>query len=61
MNESGTGYVDSFRKLASGRKVAGRIRSPVDARGLQLECARVLYDGLLIPVLLYFSETMILR
>ena len=30
-------------------------------RGLQLECVMVLHDGLLVPVLLYGSKTMIWR
>ena len=45
-------------KVASGRKAAGAIRSLVNGRGLQLECARVLHVRLLMPVLLYDSETM---
>ena len=31
----------------------------VNARSLQLECAKVLYEVLLMPVLLYSSETMV--
>ena len=34
------------RKVASGRWVAGAIRSLVNTRDLQLECARVLYEKL---------------
>ena len=30
----------------------------INARGLQLECARVLYESLLMHVLMYGSETM---
>ena len=40
------------------RKVAGAIRSLVNARDLQLECARVLHEIQLVPVLMYSSETM---
>ena len=40
-------------------KVAGTIRSLVNARGLEFECERVLHVRLLVPVLLYDSETMI--
>ena len=40
------------RKVAVERKVAGTLRYLVNAKGLQLECARV-------SVLLYGSETMI--
>ena len=41
------------------RQVAGAIRSLVNARNLQLECARVLYETLLVPVLMYGSKTML--
>ena len=40
------------RKVASGRRMAGAIRSLVNARGLQIEWASV-------PVITYRSETMI--
>ena len=43
------------------RRVAGAIRSLVHARSLQLECARVLHESLLVLVLTYGSETMIWR
>ena len=43
----------------SGRKVADAIRSLVNARDLQFECAKVLLKTLLVPVLMYGSETMI--
>ena len=46
--------------MASGRRVAGAIKSMVNARSLQLEWARVLHESLLMPVLTYGSETMIL-
>ena len=45
--------------MASGRRVAGAIRYLVNARDLQLECARVLLESLLVPVLMYGSETML--
>ena len=47
--------------MARGRKVAGTIRSLVNARSLQLECARVLNESLLVPILTYDSVTMIWR
>ena len=47
--------------MASGRRVAGAVRSLVNARRLQLESARVLHESLLVPVLTYGSETMIWR
>ena len=52
LNESGTCGVECRRKVASGRKVAGTIRS----LGLQLECAKMLQEELLVPVLWYGSE-----
>ena len=33
----------------------------VNARSLQLECARVFHESLLVPVLMYGSESMIWR
>ena len=43
----------------SGRKVTGVFRSLVNARGLKLECTRLLHEALLVPVLLYGSKTMV--
>ena len=39
------------------RVVVGAIRSLVNARDLQIECARVLHETLLVPLLTYGSET----
>ena len=39
LNESGTDGAECFRNGASGWKAAGSIRSLVNARNLQLECA----------------------
>ena len=41
------------RKVVRERRVAGDIRSLINARDLQLECARVLHETLLVPVLMY--------
>ena len=38
--------------MASGRRVEGAIRSLVNARDLQIECARVLHETLLVPALI---------
>ena len=38
MNELGTYVAECRRKVESGRKAAGTIRSLVNARGLQVEC-----------------------
>ena len=40
LDVTGTCCVECNRKVASGRKEEGAIRSLVNARGLQLECAR---------------------
>ena len=59
LDESGTDGAKCNRKMASGRRVAGAIRSLVNTRNLQLECARVLHESLRVPALTYDSETMI--
>ena len=46
----GTDEAECSRKVASGRKVAGTINSLVNARSLQLECARVLHKSLLVVI-----------
>ena len=61
LNESGTDRAECNRKMASGRRVAGAIRSLVNTWDLQLECARVLHKKLLVPVLMYGSETILWR
>ena len=55
LNELGKDEAACHRKVASGREVVGIIKSLVNAKGFQLDCARVL----LLPVRLYGSETMI--
>ena len=59
MDESGTDEAECRRKMASGRRIVGAIKSLVNARDLQLECDRVLHATLLVPVLMYVSETML--
>ena len=58
MDESDTNEAECRRRIAIGRKVSGTIRSLVKSRGLQIECARVLYEILILPVLMYGSEPM---
>ena len=60
-NESGTDDVECLRKVQSGRKVESAIRTQVNDRSLQLECAWMLHEAFLMPVLLYSSETMVWR
>ena len=57
LDKSGTDEAECSRKVVSGRRVAGAIRSLVNARSLQLQCARVLHESLLMPALMYGSET----
>ena len=59
--ESGTDGAECSRKVESERKVAGVIRSLVNARDLQLECSSVLREILLVPVLMDGNETMLWR
>ena len=59
LDESGTGSTECRRKVASGRRVAIVIRSPVNARCTQLECAKVLHEGLIVLVLIYGNQTMV--
>ena len=55
MDEGGTQIKQNcHRKVVRGRMVARTI-------SLQYECARVLHETLLMPVLMYDSETMILK
>ena len=53
MNQVRTNEADFRKKMASGRMVGGNIRSLVNGRGLQLQCAWVLHESLLVPALMY--------
>ena len=57
LDESGTDEAECSRKVASGRRDTDAFRSLVNAKSLQLECAKVLHESLLVPVLTYGSET----
>ena len=57
LDEAGTDKAECSREVASGRRVVGAIRSLFNARDLQIECARVLHETLLVHVLTYVSET----
>ena len=59
LDESGTNCAEYSRRVESGRKAAGAIRSLVDDRDLHLDCARVLHETLLVTVLMYSSEKML--
>ena len=45
--------------MASGRRVAGVIKTLVKARDLLLECARILHEILFLLVLMLGNETML--
>ena len=47
--------------MASGKRVAGAIRSLINARDLQFQCARVLHETLLVAVLMYGMETILVK
>ena len=51
--------MNQIQTRQSGRRVAGAIRSLVNARDFQLECAKVLHEIFFVPVLMYGSETML--
>ena len=59
LNEIGTEEKICRMKMASGRRVAGAFMSLVNAWSLQYDCAKVLHESLLVPALIYGSETMI--
>ena len=59
LDESGIDGAECSKKVVSGRRVADAIRSLVNDRDFELECARFLHETLLVPVLVYSSETML--
>src|SRR5678815_232284 len=59
LDEKGTDDEEGSRKVVNDRKVDGAIKSLVDVKGLSLECTRVLHECMLLPVLMYSSETMV--
>ena len=61
LDETGTDEAECSRKVTSGRRVTGVIKSLVYTRSLQFECDRVLHESLLISVLAYGSEVIIWR
>ena len=58
LDESGTDELECRWKECRGRRVGGAIKSLFNSGDLQLECVRVLHEALLVPVLIYSSETM---
>ena len=52
LDEPSTNDTECSRKVANGRKVAGAIRSVINAKDLQLERVRVLHEKLLVAVLI---------
>ena len=55
LDKSGTDEAEHRRNVASGRRVTGAIRSLVNARSLQIECARAFHESLLVSVLTYLE------
>ena len=56
MYESGTDEGACSKKVASGKRVAGVIRSLVNTSSLHLECAKILHESLMVPFLMDGSE-----
>ena len=59
LDKSGTTGAECSFKVLNGKRVAGAIRSLVNARDLQLQYARVLHETLLVPLLMYGNETIL--
>jgi hypothetical protein len=59
LDEKGLDDVECGRKVSNGRKVSGAIKLMVNVKGLSLKCAKVLHESMLVPVLMYGSETMV--
>ena len=59
MSQTCTDSAEFRRKVASGREIEVAISSLVKSRILLLECAKVLHEALLVPVLLYGSESVV--
>ena len=56
LDEMGTDDVECDRKVSSGRRVAGAIKSLVNGKSLSFECIWVLHESRLVPALLYGNE-----
>ena len=59
LDESSTDEAECRRNVGNERRVAGGIMHLVNARGLELECPRVLHNLLPLTVFMYRSETVI--
>ena len=55
VDEKGTDDAECSMKVVNGRKMAGAIKSLVDAKGISLECARVLHDAITCIVVILWS------
>ena len=59
LDELGTVEAECSSKVTSGRRVASTIRFLVNTMRLQLECAWVSREALLVPIFMYGMETML--
>ena len=59
LDKSGTDGAECSRRVASASSAASVIKSLVNVSDLQLECARVLHETLIVPFLIYGNETML--
>ena len=48
----GIGYAEGYKEMASGKTVADAMRSLLNVKGLQIECAKNLHEALIVLVLL---------
>ena len=59
LGKSGTELTKCSWNIVSGKRVTGATRSLVNANDMQLKCARVLHETLLLLLLMYGSKTML--
>lgn len=59
LDEKEKSDAECSRKVVGGRKVAGAIDSMVIVKELSLGYARILHVGMMLPELLYGSETIV--
>ena len=52
---------DVNQRVIQGKKVGGIVRNLVKRNGLSVECARTIHEVVLVPTLLYGSETVYLK
>ena len=59
LNDCGTDESDCNNRVVKERQISGAVRSLVNERCLNMKCAKVLHEKLVVPVLIYGSECMV--